>query len=295
MVLVATDWIGLASPDLDLIISEVLPDISRVDLVTDRLAQSLVNNLSLVALTQGALGADPTLGLDGDLDGDGEDDAPPHLVDPENLLYYGGSLGGIQGASFVALHPDLSRAVLSVPGAGWAHMIQRSINFEPLELVVDALYPDPLSQQVFITLLQHKFDRSDPGNLTLLLGDDPDHPDRPAPIVVLQEAVGDVQVPNLATEVLARAMGAAHLEEATRPIAELPTVLSPQVAGVVLTQVRDGEALSACTPPDANLLSTCDNSVHWTVPTGTLQLLQLEELIETSTMVHLCEGPCDPE
>ncbi|NOY25611.1 MAG: hypothetical protein GXP62_07030 [Oligoflexia bacterium] len=39
VVLVATDWIGLSSGDLDLIIKEVVPDISRIRIITDRLAQ----------------------------------------------------------------------------------------------------------------------------------------------------------------------------------------------------------------------------------------------------------------
>jgi hypothetical protein len=43
----------------------VVPNINRVTLVTDRLLQSLVNNLALTELGVGALGRDPGAARDG--------------------------------------------------------------------------------------------------------------------------------------------------------------------------------------------------------------------------------------
>ncbi|MFT4977806.1 MAG: hypothetical protein ACI8S6_003713, partial [Myxococcota bacterium] len=77
---IATDWIGLSSGDLGLIIEEVVPDIARIQLVTDRLAQSLVNNLTLIELAHRELVRDPALGWTGD---------GGHL-DRERTWYYGG-------------------------------------------------------------------------------------------------------------------------------------------------------------------------------------------------------------
>ena len=282
-VVVATDWIGLSGGDLDLIISEVVPDISRISVVTDRLAQSLVNTHALIPLVQDHLVVDPALspGWQTPLLGDA-------------VYYYGGSLGGIQGSSFVAMAPEISRAVVSVPGAGWTHMIQRSTNFAPIEAVIDALYPDPLSQLVFIGLLQGHFDRSDPVAVTGLLADDPDHPDREPPVILLQEAIGDVQVPNLSTDILAAAMGARHLETATDPIYGLETVPSP-ATGVALTQIRMPELLDDFFPEDENVIPDGNNGVHGAAPTSEPALAQVEALLATGTLVHVCDGPCDPD
>ena len=82
---------------------------SNIQFVTDRLAQSLVNNLTLVELAHTELVNDPAIGWN-----DGT-----HL-DRDQTWYYGGSLGGIQGASFTAVSPDVTRSVLAAPGAGWS-------------------------------------------------------------------------------------------------------------------------------------------------------------------------------
>ena len=198
--LVATDWIGLSGGDLELIIDEVLADPARLTLVTDRLVQSHVNTLVLAELMATGLA---------DAAAEGRDESLPPVVDGDTFWYYGISLGGIQGSGQVAISPRISRGVLAVPGAGWSHMIQRSTQFEAIELFMDALYPDPLLQNVFVTTLQSFFDLSDPANLVLLLDGDPTFEgELPDKVVVFQEAIGDCQVPNLATDLLVRAAGA---------------------------------------------------------------------------------------
>lgn len=275
---VATDWIGLSQGDLDLIISEVVPDIARIQLITDRLAQSLVNTHTLVALVRTELAFDPAVGWTGD---------GTH-VHPETTWYYGGSLGGIQGASFTAISPDVSRAGLGVPGAGWSTMLQRSIHYGNIELVVDALYPDPLAQSAFLAMLQTFFDRSDPAGLARSLADDD------SKVVVLQEAIGDVQVPNISTDLLARAIGAHHLDEAPYPVAGLDLQTGP-TAGPALSQYILPDALAEYTPPETNTTPTEENGVHGDAPTSVEALTQLAVLLETGMVVHPCDGPCDPD
>ena len=275
---IATDWIGLSQGDLDLIISEVVPDITQIQLVTDRLAQSLVNNLTLVELAYGELVNDPEPGWDG---------SGAHL-DRGRTWYYGGSLGGIQGASFTAISPDVSRAVLAVPGAGWSTMFQRSIHFGNIEVLIDILYPDPLSQSVFLAMLQTFFDRSDPAGLARDLADDT------SKVVLLQEAVGDVQVPNLSTDLLVRAMGAHHLDEAPRPIPGVAVEVGP-TTGPALTQVVLPDALKAYTPPESNVVPDEENGVHGDGPTTDASLWQALTLLGEGLATHPCDGPCDPE
>jgi len=275
---IATDWIGLSTGDLDLILTEVVPDIARIQLVTDRLAQSLVNNLTLVELAHEELSRDPEVGWAGN---------GGHL-DRSRTWYYGGSLGGIQGASLTAISPDISRSVLAVPGAAWSTLFQRSIHFGNIELLIDVLYPDPLSQSVFLSMLQTLFDRSDPAGLARNLGDDP------SKVVLLQEAVGDVQVANVATDILARSMGAHHLDEAPRPIPGIPVLAGP-TTGPALTQVVLPDALAEYTPPETNEVPTDGNGVHGNGPTTEQALLQALLLLQTGEATHPCDGPCDPD
>ena len=275
---IATDWVGLSRGDLDLIISEVIPDISRIQLVTDRLAQSLVNTHTLVSLVRSALVNDPAVGWAGD---------GTH-VHPATTWYYGGSLGGIQGASFTAISPDVTRAALSVPGAGWSTMLQRSIHYRNIELVVDNLYPDPLSQSAFLAMLQTFFDRSDPAGLARDLASDS------SKVVLLQEAIGDVQVPNLSTDLLARSMGAHHLDEAPYPVAGLELRNGP-TTGPALSQYVLPDALADYSPPDTNTTPTTENGVHGDAPTSDVALAQLSWLLDAGEIIHTCDGPCDPD
>ena len=283
-VLIATDWIGLSGNDFDLILQEVLPDLSRVTLVTDRLVQSHVNNLALVELALGALPADAAIGVPN----------PESLIDPNNVYYYGISLGGVQGAGQVGISPRISRAVLAVPGSGWAHMIQRSTQFAELETLMDALYPDPLSQNVFLAMLQGFFDLSDPANLGRLAAGDPTAPSNPTKVVVLQEAIGDCQVTNLATELLARTMGASHLEFATDPVYGLETISGPTTS-TALTQIRVPDDLAKYFPPDQNTLPALDNGVHNSAVLQDATFEQVALLFSTGLIFHTCDGTCEPD
>jgi hypothetical protein len=282
-VLIATDWVGLSGGDLSLIISEILTDLSRIRVVTDRLVQSHANNLALVELALGDLSADPIFSTE-----HGE-----RLINPASVMYYGISLGGIQGAGQVALSPRISRAVLAVPGAGWSHLIQRSTQFDPLEMVIDALYPDPLTQSVLLAGVQTFFDWSDPANLGRLYAD-PIAADDPEKVVVLQEAIGDCQVANITTDLLARTIGASHLETATDPVFDLDTVPAP-ATGIVLTQIRVPEALDAYFPPDENTTPVTDNGVHNSAVLRGNIFEQIQVLFSTGEVIHPCDGPCDPE
>ena len=282
-VMIATDWVGLSGSDMSLIISEILTDHSRIRVVPDRLVQSHANNLALVELALGDLTDDPVFDIPHD----------ERLINPESVMYYGISLGGVQGAGQVALSSRISRGVLAVPGAGWAHLIQRSTQFNPFEVVIDGLYPDPLTQSVLIAGVQTFFDWSDPANLSRLYAD-PVSEDDPDKTVVLQEAIGDCQVANITTDLLARTMNAKHLETATDPVFGLETVPAP-ATGLVLTQIRVPEALDDFFPPDENTIPAMDNGVHNSAVLRENIFEQIRELFINGEVIHPSDGVCDPE
>ncbi len=283
-VLIATNWIGLSGGDIELIISEVITDMSRITVVTDRLVQSHVNTMAMVELALADLPDAPEIGRT----------VEQPLIDPERVFYYGISLGGIQGASQTAVSPRITRAVLAVPGSGWSHMIQRSTQFSELDTLIDLLYPDPLTQNLFMAAVQSYFDLSDPSSLGTLLDDDPDYPDAPDKVVILQEAIGDCQVPNMSTDLLSRTLGASHLEQATDPVYGLATIKGPTTEPS-LVQIRVPENLDSYFPPDENTIPVTDNGVHNDAVLTEAMFGQAAHLFEYGEIVHPCDGECDPD
>ena len=248
-VLIAGDWIGLAWDDLDLFISDIFPDFNQTSMIPDRLQQSLVNQLVLIELAVGALSHEPRLRFGG-LD----------LIDPSRVTYYGFSLGGIQGVSLVGLSDRIQRAVLAVAGVGWLNMIPQSVFWKPIKMFLDTKYPDPLLQVVGAALMQGLFDPADPVNFTHLLLAQP-LPDAPqGRSVLLLEALGDCQVPNFTSEMLARTLHLGLLSPAISSVFGLAQVPAPST-GSVLVQVDllDDDKYR---PPESNLVPEYDNGVH---------------------------------
>ncbi len=282
-VVVATNWIGLSGDDQSLLVTQVVPNINRVSLITDRLVQSLVNNLAMIEASVGPLGRDPRVRV-----ADGE------LIDPTRVYYYGVSLGGIQGSSLFSISRHISRAVVSVPGGSWSNLLPRSIVYAPIKQVVDLRYPDPLLQAEFLGLLQLRFDHTDGINLATLAFRDR-LPDAPAERrVVLQEAIGDCQVPNLSTRMLARALGVGQLVPAVDPVFGLAPVTSPADESA-LAQYELPEALARYSPPETNLVPSMDNGTHSDAVGLTAALDQVRALMTTGRVVQSCTGSCNPD
>lgn len=283
MVLVATDWIGLSGGDLDLIISDVIPDLNRIALVTDRLQQSIINNITLTELAIGQLSDDPDVRV-----GSGP------LIDESRIYYAGGSLGGIQGTSFVAMSPRVTRGVLSVPGAGWLNMLTRSTNWNRLKPFINLFYPDPLLQQIGIALLQSLFDHSDPVNLSRHLFARPldDAPtDR---VVLLHEAIGDSQVPNLASEMLARSIGVRIAVPSIYDVPGLETIELPTTESV-LVQIYEPDLVDPNPPPETNVSPETDNGTHGSAPYLPNILQQAFGFLLDGVIDNVCDGACDPD
>jgi hypothetical protein len=283
VIMIATDWIGLSSGDLSLIIDEILPDINRITLITDRLQQSLINNLTLTELAIGDLADDPQVKI-------GAND----LIDDTRVFYAGGSLGGTQGASFMAISNRFTRGVMSVPGAVWLNMIPRSVHWWPIKLVMDVLYPDPLLQQMGVGIVQTRFDLSDPVNLSHLMFTAPLPDAPPGRTVLLQVAIGDSQVPNMCSEMLARAIGMKQMTPSIYPIPGLDPVTSPTTESA-LEQYYMVEQVLANPPPEDNTPPLTGNGVHYDAIVMPHVMEQSIHFLLDGEIVQNCDGLCDPD
>ncbi len=282
-VVVATNWIGLSGDDQTLLVTQVVPNINRVALVTDRLVQSLVNNLAMIEASVGALGRDSRVRV-----------GTAALIDPSRVYYYGVSLGGIQGSSLFSVSRHISRAVVAVPGASWSNLLPRSIVYAPIRAVVDLRYPDPLLQAQFLGLLQFRFDHTDGINLATLAFRDR-LPDAPAVRrIVLQEAIGDCQVPNISSRMLARAFGVRQLTPAVDEVFGLTGVTAPTDESA-LAQFELPGHLRRYTAPDTNVVPSMDNGTHSDAVGLAAALDQVRAMLTTGRVVQSCSGSCNPD
>jgi hypothetical protein len=80
----------------------------------------------------------------------------------------------------------------------WSTMLERSSNWPTFEYLVELDVPNAADRQVLYALTQLWWDAVDPVAYA---------PELSGRSFLLQESVGDEQVPNLATEVLARSVG----------------------------------------------------------------------------------------
>ncbi len=187
----ATDWKGMATEDVPNV-GLILNDLSRFPTLTDRMQQGLLNFLYLGRLLRKGFPNEP--GLAG-------------RIDTSALFYDGNSQGGIYGGTLTAVAPDFQRAVLGVPAMNYSTLLQRSTDFSQYATVLSTSYPDELQRPLLFSLLQQLWDRSDPNGYAQHMTTDP-YPNTPSHTVLMQSAVGDHQVANVAADVEARTIGA---------------------------------------------------------------------------------------
>jgi hypothetical protein len=207
-VMCGTDFSGLSSEDIPNALS-VSGDLSRLPTIADRLQQGLLNFMVL-----GRLMIHPQ-GLSSNPEFAGR-------IDTQRLYYSGVSLGGIMGGAYTAVAPDSERSALIVPGFRFSLLLSRSTDFSRFAEVVYPTYPDRVEQAVINSMQQLVWDRGEANAYAWHMTRDP-LPNTPRHTVLLHEAFGDHQVPNIATETLARLVGARLRTPALDPGRSLDT------------------------------------------------------------------------
>ena len=208
----ATDEIGMSdnddfpgSSDLTNTIS-ILQNMSKFPELAERLQQGLINGLYLGRLLDNNDGfvTDEAFTVDGD-DGVNTDDDP--VIDTSRLYYNGNSQGAIFGGAWMALSPDATRGSLGVGGMNYSVLLNRSVDFDTYALFLDPAYPDELTQQLVLSMVQMLWDRGETNGYAHRLTTNP-LPDTPQHQLLMNIAVGDHQVSNYTAETMARTMGA---------------------------------------------------------------------------------------
>lgn len=125
-----------------------------------------------------------------------------HAVDATKIFYSGQSLGGIMGAIFLGTNPDISRAVLNVPGAGLIPLFDDSTFFSSqMNAFFTRNHIDRASFEGhrFLTVAHWFLDAVDPASLGPTIGHR---------ALMLQMATLDLIIPNANTKLLQQVTGA---------------------------------------------------------------------------------------
>ena len=283
MVTASTAWIGLAFPDLAVIIDKVITkNFDNLPVVTDRIQQAHVNFHTLVKLMQGDLLKHASMQLAG-----------KPIADGKERYYVGISNGGIQGVATAALEPDISRYIFNVSGGMWSMMIQRSSNFSSLATLLKARYPGVTTRAILVSLSQHLWDHSDPASFADMLITNPEAGE-PKKYIMFQESRHDDQVPNIATRAVARSMGITQLTPNVKAVPGLAQKAGPLDSAYMqwdlkVKYIPTTKNIPAYKPPNSESahdklrhLSTCLNS--WKA-----------FLKKDGKVNNPCNGACDPD
>ncbi|MCU1371475.1 MAG: hypothetical protein JWO77_2669 [Ilumatobacteraceae bacterium] len=196
----ATDWIGMADPDVANA-AKILQDLSSFGTLPDRTQQGILNTIFLGRLLTNNAGFVSNAAF--------QDGGGGPLVDTSALFYDGNSQGAVVGGAYVAVDPKVEAGVLGVAGMNYSTLLERSVDFDPFFALMQGTYPKRLDQVAGLQLIQMLWDRGETNGYAAHLNATDNLPGTPDKRVLVHAALGDHQVATLTAEVEARTAGMA--------------------------------------------------------------------------------------
>jgi len=268
-VIFAVDLAGMADDDSGHIANTLASgQLHGMSTMFDRMHQGFLNYLLAMRMMSRGFAKDPQFG---------------GYIDATQRYYHGISQGGIAGGVYMAASTDVERGVLSVMGQPYGLLLNRSVDFAPFFLVVRGTYPDTRDQQMVLALIQMLWDRVEPNGWTKYMGGG--LPNTPGHSVLMSAARGDHQVTTFGGHVMARAVGAKHLESGIRDIFGLEKVPETTSGSVYVEYDFGHPEEPICNVP----MSHCED------PHGMVRKLQanddqLDTFLRTGQGKNYCPG-----
>lgn len=292
-IVLAIDWWGMSRSDLPLVVDGLVnaPGTS-LDFV-DRTHQGMANWMVLLAAAERSLTTLPdfrrpdeagTAGVQTSTGG--VSNRGQSLIDPSSPAFLGISMGHILGGVLAAVEPRLERIALEVGGAGFTQLMSRARPFAAYLTFMEQSLPKKEDQMKFIALSQTALDRIDPGNWAHHVLQQP-LPGQAERRLLLQLGLGDVEVPNMAGFLHARALGLPLLSPAPSQPYGLALQPAPAESGLMLFDLGiDQSVYRVAAPPDGA------NRVHNALREAEPAVLQLERFFDSGEITNPCPGPC---
>ncbi len=283
-VVVAGDFIGLTSRQIPLAPLAV-NDMNRGTQISEKLAQSVIDFIALEHVVRGPMAGSAEFAVGGQ-----------PVIDPTEVFYVGGSLGGTMGNVVMAYDPHLAKGVLAVPGGVWSMLFERSTAWYFLLGAAQGSYEDPSLYQLVVAILGLALEPYDPITTAAHVIRDPMFPGQPEKQILMWYAVGDSLVTNIATELVAREMKIPMLA---------PSVRAPWGLSVNAGPLRDAIVLydehRMPVPPGTNQPPKEDNGTHGGVNDNGAVFRQVEEFLVRDQVIATCKSgdvvvacDCDP-
>lgn len=146
-----TDWTGMSEDDLEAIIS-VVSNFSNFRWLSDRMHQGIIEFVAVARIMKTSFAEHPDV-VSRDIQ-----------VDSDRLHYTGISQGGIYGATYLAVSPDINYGHLGVPGLNYSILLQRSVDFDAFNMLVQLSYSNTTNIAIALAAVQNLWDMSDPSS-----------------------------------------------------------------------------------------------------------------------------------
>jgi hypothetical protein len=279
-VVIAVDWVGMASEDRNTITDVIADDIGGFRQVVDRQHQGHINMLLAMRMMKGRFKDDPTVQFEG-----------KSAIDPaQGCFYRGDSQGGIFGGVYMSISTDVTRGLLSVPGAPYSILLDRSSDFVPFHFLLGLPYASDIDMKPVQHLVQMLWDRTEPGGYMQYLNKDM-LPGTPKHEVLMHVAIGDFQVTPLGAHYMARTIGGKLLTPAARPVWGIPEQAYPyEGSGLVEFDTKTAEAPLENIPPKES-----GTDPHGVIRSLAAAQKMADEFFRTGKITATCDGKCDPE
>lgn len=279
-VIVAGDFIGLTDRQIQ-VTALSANDLNHAGGISEKLEQSVVDFMALEQIVRGPMAQAPEFQFGGH-----------SVVDPTQVYYLGGSLGGIMGGVFMAYDKNILRGGLGVPGGAWSLLFERSTAWTALQGGALGSYPDFQDYQQLIALLGMRLEPVDPITTAARVLAAP-LPDTPVKQLDLYEAIGDCLVTNLSTEMVARTMGLKVVGPSLKSPWGMEVTTDPQMNALT---VYDEHRTPL--PPTNNVPPSGDNGTHSGVNKRQAVLRQVHAFLLEGTITNTCKVdnvavPCD--
>ncbi|PXY76153.1 MAG: hypothetical protein CXX81_16430 [Methanobacteriota archaeon] len=275
---IATDLYGWSESDFDTLGLGMI-DPSYFQHQAERIEQALINKMAMIRTFKG---------ICSDLDEMYSDEI--NLVNTSDVHYMGYSLGGIYGASVVAVSPDIDRAALWVGGSGFSTFVERSTNFATFAELFShsAAYPERNDRALLIGVMQQMWDCSDPETFLPFANDGYESVIEPFSFLSII-SVNDAQVPGISSDRAARTAGIPVLDSSAR----LPYGITPQsgpISGSAIVYWDGGyDAMpDGNSPPPVGDAGKAHNEIAIIEDVNEM----VKEFLHTGVVIDTCDETC---
>jgi hypothetical protein len=286
----ALDWKGFAVDDVRIIINAILGgDLSEFRAIPEGMHQGFLNFLmAMRTLSREADGGASTL-----LNQTLSTACGGATIDGSKRYYFGGSQGGILGASIMALTTDIERGLIAVPGQSYNLLLNRSVNFDEYAGRLYEVYGwNALHIQMNLALIQGLWDRAEPTGYSKYIRTNR-LPGTRAHEVLIQVSKADHQVTNLGAHIMARTIGGvANLAPTIRDVWGIEVVSGPHVgSSMIEVDFGNPDAPATNIPPWGDTMQ----DPHGRATDLEVLGMTLLNFYESGIAENLCKGRCDED